>query len=108
MLVRFYRWMMKEPEPCQNCEMLKSMLTSEQYEKKQLLNSILQLNEPKMEVKIQGTDELKPILPNFVPWRVRQQMLEQEDRVKAKIIKDKEKEKEEIDKLEKELKVNNG
>jgi hypothetical protein len=46
--------------------------------------------------------EMKPIIPQFTPWRVKQQMLEQEDRAKAVIMRNKEKE---IAELEKELGV---
>jgi len=106
MLVRFYRWMMKEPEPCQNCDMLRTMLASEQYEKKQLLNTILEMGNPKEDnIRIEIPEDLKPVQVRHIPWRVRQQMLEQEDRVKAEIIRKKKKEEEEIAKLEKEMKV---
>jgi len=43
-----------------------------------------------------------PITPQFIPWRVKQQMLEAEDRQKSKLMKDKEKE---IAELEKELEI---
>lgn len=108
MIVRFYRWLMKEPEPCSNCEMLRLVLATEQFEKKQLLQSVLELTKPVVETKPEKVhpDELKPILPTHIPWRVRQQMLEQEDRVKAKIINEKKLELESIAKLEKDLGVN--
>ena len=106
MLVRFYRWMMKEPEPCQNCDMLRTMLASEQYEKKQLLNTILEMGKPNIEIPpTEAERDLKPVQVRHIPWRVRQQMLEQEDRVKAEIIRKKKKEEEDIAKLEKEMKV---
>jgi hypothetical protein len=45
-------------------------------------------------------EEYEPIKPAFTPWRVRQQMLEAEDRQKARLMKDKSAE---ISALEKEL-----
>jgi len=49
------------------------------------LLAINQPSEPRTEVE---QKEFKPIT-SHVPFRVRQQMLEQEDRVKAAILKDK-------------------
>ena len=51
-----------------------------------------------------AVDESKitPIQPQFIPWRVRQQMMEAEDRKKAQLMKDRS---QEIEDLEKELEI---
>jgi hypothetical protein len=78
-------------------------LEQERYEKKQLLELIIKRNEPEKEAEIQK--ELKPINPKYVPWRIQQQMLEEEDRQKARILRESTKQNERIktDDLEKEL-----
>jgi len=104
MFIRFYRWLMEEPKPCDNCELLRSLLETEKYEKKQMLETILNLGKPTAP-PITEQVEYKPILPKHIPWNVRRQMLEQEDRVKAQLMRDKAKETADIEKLEKELKL---
>jgi hypothetical protein len=58
------------------------------------------LDRDKVEPLVTTTEELTPIKPQFTPWRVRQQYLEAEDRQKAKLMRDKVKE---IEDLEKEV-----
>lgn len=94
----FYKWFGIEPIPCVTCEVLRIQLDESNRERKELLHKLLdKVNpEPSPEVK----EEYEPIKPQFTPWRVRQQMLEAEDRKKAQLLKGK---KDEIDALEKEL-----
>jgi len=75
----------REATICESCETLKMQLAIANDEKRQLLNQILYKPEP--EVKV-DTSELKPVstLSHTGSWRVRQQMLEAEDREKAKIL----------------------
>jgi hypothetical protein len=95
-----YKWFGIEPIPCATCEVLRSSLDESNRERRDLLARLLDKAnpEPSQEVK----EEHTPIQPNFVPWRVRQQMLEAEDRKQAQLMRDK---KQEIDALEKELGV---
>jgi uncharacterized Zn finger protein (UPF0148 family) len=74
-----------EKKVCSSCETLRSLLESEKQEKQQLLNSILE--KPKVEEPRTVTQE--EIRPKYIPWRVKQQILEQEDRKKAELLKKK-------------------
>lgn len=106
----------EESKVCLSCETLKSQLATANHEKQQLLNRVLELTTPpKTEVKptIITPEALKP---RSVPWRVRQQMLEEEDRNLAKTLADRQrqvkeaelqqqnvKEQQKLNELEKEL-----
>jgi hypothetical protein len=92
------KWFGLTDAPCESCEILRSMLDESNRERKDLLHRLL---EPKqVEPPSTPAEDFQPVTPNFVPWRVRQQMLEQEDRQKAKLMRDRSAE---IDKLEKEV-----
>ena len=83
--------------PCNTCEVLRSQLDESNRERRELLNRLLEHNSPEPPVAI-PQEEMKPIGNQHIPWRVRQQMLEQEDRVKAKLMKDRTKEIEDLEK----------
>lgn len=95
-----YKWFGVEPSLCETCEVLKIQLELERQEKKELLNLVIEQHKPTKE-ETKPPAELKPIMTRPIPWKVRQQALEAEDRVKAKIIK--ENKLEGIEELEKEL-----
>lgn len=95
-----YKWFGLEPMPCPVCEVLREHLVKSENERRELLQRALA--PPLSEPLPTGKEEYKPIQPQFIPWRVRQQMLEQEDRHKAKLSADKIKE---IEELEKDLGV---
>lgn len=92
---------------CKSCETLRFALEQAIYEKKLLLDKLIHpVSEPE---SVQ--QEIKPINRGTVPWRVRQQILESEDREKARILRanqaqdinrDKERE-ESINELEREI-----
>lgn len=88
----------RENRICNSCETLKSTVTRLQFENERLLNNLL--IKPIDEVKVFEKEELKPIMPNHVPWKVQRQMLEKEDRQKALLMRTK------TEELEKELGVN--
>jgi hypothetical protein len=69
-------------------------------EKAQLLDTLLNLAKPNVEERAPINKEINPILPKALPWRARQQMLEEEDRIKARKMKEIESE---IEKLETEV-----
>lgn len=98
-----YKWFGLD-NTCHTCQVLQERLDISERERRQLLDKVLELSsskkEPEPEIK---TENLVPIMPQHVSWRVRQQMLEQEDRVKARLLKDKQ---DEIKELEKETGVN--
>lgn len=77
---------------CNTCDTLRSILEQERFEKKQLLEQLMNLTKPEVIIHESSEGEKKPIRPSYTPWRVKQQLLEQEDRAKAKILKEKEEE----------------
>ena len=98
-----YKWFGLEPMPCPVCEILRLQLDRVDNERRELLRRALAPTIP--EPPLTPTEsEMKPIGVNYIPWRVRQQMLEQEDRKTAQLMRDKQKE---INQLEKELGVAN-
>jgi hypothetical protein len=89
-----------EPSTCLVCEVLREQLASSERERRELLQRVLV--PPSPPVEIPSTEEMRAITPQFTPWRVKQQMLEAEDRKKAQLMKDKA---QEIAELEKELEI---
>lgn len=88
---------------CKSCIVLQEQLATVRFENKQLLEMLL----PKKEVAPAIVEEeLKPIKPRHIPWAVKQQLLEQQDRDKARILKKLDEERKDISQLEKELSIN--
>jgi len=85
---------------CNSCEILRHELEVVRLENKVLLDRIL---EKPVESKPIDINELKPIGPKNISWNVRRQMLEAEDREKAKLMKSTEVPT--LEELEKELDV---
>lgn len=96
-----YKWFGLEPFPCGTCELLRIQLDESNRERRELLTRLLEKDRPEPTQPVK-TEEYRPIQSQFVPWRVRQQMLEAEDRKKAELLK---RHKDEVDELEKELGV---
>jgi hypothetical protein len=72
---------------CKSCETLKNQLDIANYEKKQLLESILQSDTHRTASHTQSEASApQQIKPHSIPWAVRKQMLEAEDRQKARIL----------------------
>src|SRR6266850_2663934 len=69
---------------CHSCEVLQMELERLRQENNRLLEYILQKPEPEQRI---NTEELKMVMPKSLPWKARKQMLENEDREKAKLIK---------------------
>lgn len=72
-----------EEKVCASCETLRQQLEIANYEKTQLLGKILKEPEPVKDA-VEGP---KISIPRNVPWNIRRQMLEHEDREKAKILR---------------------
>lgn len=69
---------------CKSCETLREQLNVANHEKKVLLDQILYKPEkPVAEIEKAPV----PITPKIVPWKVQREILEAEDRAKAKIIR---------------------
>lgn len=106
----------RELQYCEACETLKLQLSVANEERRFLLEK---LTDKPDEVKESNHEpqNLKPILPNRVPWAVRRQMLESEDRAAAKALRKNEDELKAksndgkvltINEIERELGVENG
>lgn len=95
-----YKIFRLEPMPCLVCEVLREQLASSEKERRELLQRALAPSIPPAE----PVDEREhvPVTPPFIPWRLKQQMLEAEDRKKAELMRNKANE---IEELEKELGV---
>jgi len=96
-----YKWFGLSDIPCESCEILREQLHKSDAERQNLLHRLLDKDKP--EPPQVSTEEFQPVTPQFTPWRVRQQMLEAEDRQKAKLMRDRVSE---IEKLEKEVGIN--
>lgn len=70
-------------QSCSSCETLKMMLERQLDINRELTNSIIK---PQV-IESKPMEDMKPISPNYTPWRVRQQMLQNEDRAKAAILR---------------------
>jgi hypothetical protein len=70
---------------CKSCETLKMQLEIANYERKQMLDALIKPSQP------QPVTESAPpqsIRPHSIPWAVRKQMLEAEDRKKFQVIEE--------------------
>lgn len=77
-----------EPKECENCEVLREQLTFANYDRKILLERILEHTFPSNENKMAiDMDTLKPMSTGKKPWRVRQQELEEASRKAAQQLR---------------------
>ena len=97
------KWFGLEPIRCDVCEVLRLQLDESNRERKELLTKLL--NPTQSEPLSVKEEEPQPIRPQVIPWKVRQQMLESEDRKQAQLMRDKKKE---IEELEKELGIDHS
>lgn len=74
----------EEEKPCESCETLKQQLEIANYEKEKLLNRIMEKPEPERTT----APEPQAVRPKMVPWHVRRQMLEREDRERARLMRE--------------------
>lgn len=90
-----------ESKVCQSCETLKELLAAERYDKQQILNKLLREPEP----VIENQAPMEITRPKIMPWRVKRQLLEAEDRKKAELLRNAPKPDTDTADLEKELGV---
>ena len=104
----FRKWFGLEPSACPVCEVLREQLANSERERRELLQRALAPSTP--EIPQVKEEEFKPIQSQFVPWRVRQQMLEAEDRKRAELMREKEREISQmrVSELEKELEIDHA
>lgn len=92
---------------CESCETLRQQLELANYEKQQMLSKLLNKESP---APIIESQPIEVSVPKMIPWNVRKQMLEREDREKARSLRnaaapDSEIEKKSIEELEKDLDI---
>lgn len=73
----------EDSKVCQSCETLRQQLEIANHEKKQLMDRILAKPEPESKPEFREVTK-----PRNVPWPVRRQMLEAEDREKARLMRE--------------------
>lgn len=85
-----YKWFGLSDEPCEACEILRMQLAKSDAERNELLRRLLDKDKP--EPLVVDKEDLVPITPQFTPWRVKQQMLEAEDRKQAELLRNRQRE----------------
>ena len=86
----FRKWFGLPLDPCAACEILGTQLAASERERKELLTRLLDKDKPEPPSK--ESEQIRPIGAQHVPWRVRQQMLEEADREKSRLMKAKKEE----------------
>lgn len=75
-----------EADRCESCEVFRQLLESERHEKNKLIDQIIELTKPEQVIEVKkSVDDKIPINANMT-WKVRRQILEQEDRTRAKVL----------------------
>lgn len=113
MLKKFWNWLIYDDiQPCVNCEFLKDQLEENRIDRDKLLTALLSINSSPNVVVEKPLEDIKPIMPKEIPWRIRREMLEANDRDSARkkklaeeIIKESARP---IEDLERELGVDNA
>lgn len=95
-----YKWFNLN-DSCEACEVLRAELDYVKRQNETLLNRILN-PEPKIEQTITVPEEIKPVSASggrrFVPYAVRQQMMEREDEQSLKVMQEFQKKRQEAEK----------
>jgi hypothetical protein len=79
---------------CESCKALREQLAIVNAEKKQILDTLINLAKPEVVQSLPTIVE--PIAPKAMAWHKRREMLEEEDRNKAKVLRENEKLEEEL------------
>lgn len=74
-------------DPCPSCEVLKQALERANYEREVLINSIIRPHIPAELPKAASIPSIKPP-SRFIPFSVKKQMLEAEDRERARALRE--------------------
>lgn len=83
-MIRFLSFLFNKPyEPCKSCQILKEQLDFERADKKEVMNTLLNILQPK--VFESSATELEPILPKATTFSKRRAALEQRDRLEAQL-----------------------
>lgn len=83
------KWAGLEPEVCLGCETLKVELSAARDNNDRLTQALIDSTKPQVITQVvEPQEDLKPISSKSLPWRARQQALENEDRQRARILRD--------------------
>jgi len=96
-----YKWFGVEERGCVSCEVLRNLLDKSEFERRELLAKLLEKEVPIERIESAPAPEV--VRPVHVPWSIRRQILENEDRAAARKLRDKNREIQEVSKLEQEL-----
>jgi len=73
-----------ENKVCESCEILKTQLEIANFEKSRILEALLHKDDIQLPVQI-GAENLQPVRPRHVPWKIRKAELEENDRVQKEL-----------------------
>jgi len=80
------KWFDLEEKPCLSCETLRRQLEIVNYEKKELLSTIMNLVKP--QVVESSPVNVEPIKPKLVTHTMKRQMMEEADRARARKLRE--------------------
>jgi len=95
---------------CEHCNDLRSLLEMERSDKTKILTALLNFNKPIVSESNEIIEKTEPYIPKITNWRVRREMLENEDRQSAALLYNRMNElrkNQSVDDIEKELEVSN-
>lgn len=73
-------------KPCETCDTLRVQVEQLRLDNSKLMDRLLE--KPVSEVVMRVPDNLTPIKPRHIPWALRRQMMESEDRKAAQLKRD--------------------
>lgn len=105
----------QENSICQTCEVLTTQLARSNVEKDNLLSQIERMANPSVPAEV-PVETPEPLKPRVIPWAVQRNIMEAEDRHKAKLMRDaiadekdgKKKSEQSIEDLEREVGISDG
>jgi hypothetical protein len=74
---------------CKSCQTLQIQLEIANQEKNRLLDCIIRMSEPPVAYSQEtvSKEPIQPIMPHHIPWQMKRNMMEAEDRIKARTLK---------------------
>lgn len=81
-----FDWLRRMLGPCECCEALRESLTLERARNNELMLIVLPSRDPIPVIK-ESDVPIESQSTKFIPWKVRREMLEREDREKAKLMR---------------------
>lgn len=98
----------QENAVCQTCEVLTVQLARANIEKDQLLAQIERMANPAPIVQESQSESPQPLKPRIVPWAVRKNLLEAEDRKAAELMREAKMKDKSTTELEEEVGISDG